>query len=325
MFKSENFKLAKHTVFASTLLFGALPALAANEANSAPAVAAVQHASVNCPGITSVPMTADAEQTLPLRIVGNLACGQALSILADNEGYTAHVRTADGKDGYIARMYITTTAADVAANAGPAPSATPVNNVVRWQAGAPGCEQFSVKGYSVESATANGMTVQVSLQDSGWKLRATIAISNEAGETIEVLPALITLDELQPGLRTLAAQNPSKLSHVNHEALWTESNAKPSPSAQYSQGHVSNASYRASSPNYFIEQTVPVSAKNHDDGAVATSELKAMVLKQLSLATGQKTTGVIWFQRDPNARELSLRVPIGNLIYDFPLSFNQKK
>jgi hypothetical protein len=33
----------------------------------------------------------------------------------------------------------------------------------------------------------------------------------------------------------------------------------------------------------------------------------------------------VWFEREGNARELSLRVPVGNLIFDFPLSFDQKR
>jgi hypothetical protein len=31
----------------------------------------------------------------------------------------------------------------------------------------------------------------------------------------------------------------------------------------------------------------------------------------------------MWFERDANARELSLRVPVGDLVFDFPLSFEQ--
>jgi hypothetical protein len=321
-----KFNFAKHWLLASAALFAALPALAAEGSKSGSAVASAPRASVNCPGITSVPMTADAEQALPLRVVGTLACGQPLSILADNEGYTTHVRTDDGKDGYVARMYLRMDEAANAATERQAPSATPVNNVVRWQSGAPGCEQFSVKGYTVESATANGMTVQVSLQDSGWKLRATIAISNEAGEVVEVLPALITLDELEPGLKTLPSQDPTKLSHVrNHQVLWTATNAEPPVSAHFTEAHVSNASFRPGPQNYFIEQSVPASGKNHDESAITAGELKSMALKQTSLSAGQMTTGVIWFQRDSNARELSLRVPVGDLVFDFPLSFNQKK
>ncbi|HMD43890.1 MAG TPA: hypothetical protein VKH45_12475 [Candidatus Acidoferrum sp.] len=321
-------KFGKCSLFGAALLCAALPAFASEESGPGVApVASLPHATVNCPGISSVPMTADAEQSLPMHVVAMLACQEPVVILADNEGYTSRVRLSDGTEGYVARMYLAMNGTDhaVALEVQPT-SATVVNNVVRWQAGAPGCDQFSVKGYTVESATANGLTVQVSLQDSGWKLRATIAISNEAGKTIEVLPALVTLDELEPGLKPLLALDPAKLSHVvNHEVLWTQANAQPSPSAHFSEAHVSTVSYKTSSQNIFIDHSVPVAANTREQSAPATSELNSLALKHSELASGQKTTGVIWFQRDPNARELSLRVPVGGLVFDFPLSFNQKK
>lgn len=324
----SRFNFMKNSIFGAALLCAAVPALAAEESNPPVSVARLPQATVNCPGITSVPMTADAEQALPMRTIATLACHQPVSILSDTEGYTTHIRLADGTEGYIARMYLTMNGnvANPTREDLPPASATPVNNVVRWQAGAPGCEQFSVKGYTVESATANGMTVQVSLQDSGWKLRATIAVSNGSTETVEVLPGLVTLDELQPVLRTLPALDPAKLSHVvNHEVLWTQANAQPSPSAHFSEAHLTGASYRTSSPNIFIDHSVPVSSKTHDQSAMATGELNSLALKHSNLATGQKTTGVVWFQREANARELSLRVPVGGLVFDFPLSFTLKK
>jgi hypothetical protein len=324
-----RFNFAKSSLVGAALLCANVSALAAEESNSGAAAATqLPHATINCPGISSVPMTADAEQALPMHIVATLACEEPVAILSDNEGYTSRVRLSNGTEGYVARMYLNmnaTSAKTIAVDAQPV-SASPVNNVVRWQAGAPGCDQFSVKGYTVESATANGLTVQVSLQDSGWKLRATIAISNEAGETIEVLPVLVTLDELQPGLKPLHALDPAKLSHVvNHEMLWTQANAQPSPSANSSAAHMTNVAYHTASPNIFIDRTVPVATNTRENSAPASADLDTLALKHSNLPTGQKTTGVIWFQRNPNARELSLRVPVGGLVFDFPMSFNQKK
>lgn len=326
----SKFKLAKYTLASAAVLCGGFPALAATESSSAGAVAPAPRASVNCPGITNIPMTADPEQSLPMRVVATLGCNESVSIVSDTEGYTTQIRRDDGKEGFVARMYL-----KMDGSGSPAPaasvdqhpvSATPVNNVVRWQAGAQGCDQFAAKGYTVESATANGITVQVSLQDSGWKLRATIAISNEAGQTIEVNPTLITLDELRPGLKTLPAQDPAKLSHVvNHQVLWTQANAQPPASAQSSQAHLSNTSYHASTPNYFTQRTVPVASADRDAVSTTGSELASLALKHGELASGHKTTGVMWFQRDANARELSLRVPVGDLVFDFPLAFSPKK
>jgi len=318
---------AKPVLLSSAFLLAALPATASDEA-VAPAAAPAPRATTNCPGISSVPMTADAAQSLPLHLVRNLSCGESVVILSDSEGYTAHVRSADGTAGYVARMYLNTGAAPSVPDHQPL-SAIAVNNVVRWQAGAPGCGQFFSKGHTVESATANGVTVQVSLEDSGWKLRATVAVSNKGEEVVELLPAGITLDELQPHLKSLLAQDPAKLSHaVNHQVLLTQANAQPSPSAvayhRNSPPVPSTATYHLDTPDYFSEHAAQTSDSNHTVVVPSTSQLRALALKHTKLASGQKTTGLIWFERDANARELSFRVPVGDLVFDFPLSFEQK-
>jgi hypothetical protein len=320
---------ARSVLLASAFFLAALPAVASDEAVGPVAAAPAVRATMNCPGITSVPMTADAAQALPLHLLRNLSCGESVDILSDSDGYTVRVRSTDGTDGYVARMYLNTGgAAPTAADHQPL-SATAVNNVVRWQAGAPGCDQFFSKGHTVESATANGVTVQVSLEDSGWKLRATIAVSNKGDEVVELFPVLITLDELQPNLKSLLTQDPAKLSHVvNHQVLLTQANAQPSPSAvaYHKNGtpSASTASYHLPTPDYFSEHVVQTSDSNHAAIVPSAAELRSLALKHTKLACGQKTAGVMWFERDANARELSLRVPVGDLVFDFPLSFEQK-
>lgn len=320
---------ARSILFGSALLLAGLPVVAADEAVGAPAAAAAPRATMNCPGITSVPMTADAAQALPLRLLRTLSCDETVAILADNEGYTVRVRTADGREGYVVRMYLNINSSPASMADHQTPSASPVNDVVRWQAGAPGCDQFMSKGHTVESATANGVTVQVSLEDSGWKLRATVVVSNKREEVIEVYPGIITLDELQPNMRALLAQDPAKLSRVvNHQVLLTLANAQPSPSAiafrEASAPAASNAVFRAPTPDYFTEHVVQSSTGNHAVIAVSAADLQSLALKHTKLASGQKTAGAMWFERDGNARELSLRVPVGDLVFDFPLSFEQK-
>ena len=312
---------ARNVLFGSALLLAGVP-LFGTESAASTALAAAPRAYVNCPGISNVPMTADAEQALPLHQIATLACGEPVSVLADNEGYTAHIRTADGKDGYVARMYLTN-AASPSQPRSDSPvqptSAKAENGVVRWESGAPGCDQFVSQGRYVESATANGITVQVSLQDTGWKLRATVAVSNQSETKVYVLSGLITLDELKPGLRSLREENPAKLARneVNHQVLRTEFNAQPSPSAVvYRSGAsatLSSVAYRTSpAPDYLGSNTEAAS-------------VQALALKNINLASGQKTAGVLWFARDPNARELSMRLSLGDLVFDFPFSFEQKK
>jgi hypothetical protein len=61
---------------------------------------------INCPGVRYVLMTADAEQSLPLQIIATLKCGEEVAFLDNAEGYTVQIKTAGGKIGYVAAMYI---------------------------------------------------------------------------------------------------------------------------------------------------------------------------------------------------------------------------
>jgi hypothetical protein len=295
------------------LILGTFAGLAATQPsfaaeNSAAAGSSAPRAvrgTVVCRGVQNVPMTADAEQSLPIKLVSRLGCGEEVAVLADSEGYTVQVRTADGKDGYIARIYFAETPAT--AKARRAVEAVVDNGIARWQSGAPGSDQFYSNGTIVESLTANGVTVQVSLQDTGWKLRASVAIANEGAETVRYNPAGFTLDELKPRLRTLAYQNPKELAKaLTHQVYWTNASANAPASATYANAVYKTSSYVPSTPNYLAEDAQQVQTSVLDPG---------------SLGPKEKASGVVWFERDKSPQQLNLRIFVGDLIFEFPLSF----
>src|SRR6202165_1551188 len=101
----------------------------------------------------------------------------------------------------------------------------------RWLAGTEGSGRFYSEGLMVESLTVNGVTVQVSLQDTGWKLLANIAGANGGLQAVNVVPSHITIVSLEQIKKSLPYQQPKKLrAAVNHQILWTEANAAPSAS-----------------------------------------------------------------------------------------------
>ncbi len=321
----------KYLVLGSAMALFALPALAAEETPSAPVVAAAAPtAIVKCPGVTSIPFTADAEQALPMKIVGSLTCGDTVAVISDLEGYTAQIRTRDGHQGYVARMYLAEGHASTPAVQKPqASSATPVNGVVRWASGAPGCDEFISHGRHVESITANGVTVQVSIQDSGWKYRTNMAVSNQSSEKVLVLPGIITLDELRPNLHSLLAADPARLAHnTTHQIFWTLTTSCPHPAplppiilrppnpilatALPPRQIISALIWRSLPP------TTAVSNANNPS-TFSPSPSKPAV------PAGQMTAGVMWFNRDSAAHDLSMRVPVGNMVFDFAFSLEQKK
>ena len=191
-------KLLVLGTFAS--LAAAAPSWAAENSGSTVAAAPGSlRGTVICRGVQNVPVTADAEQSLPMQLVTRLNCGDEVAVLSDSEGYTVNIRTSDGKDGYVARLYLSEHAASSSKDR--RDEAVVNNGIARWQSGAPGSDQFYSGSAVVESLTANGITVQVSLQDTGWKLRASVAINNNSSAPVHFNPAGFTLDELKPRLR----------------------------------------------------------------------------------------------------------------------------
>jgi len=283
-------------------------------------------------------MTSDAEQSMPLQVVATLKCGEEVSVLDNSEGYTVRIKNADGQTGYVAAMYLKKIPASKRAQR--AKSAALANGLSRWEEGAPGCDQFMNNGRLVESLSVNGVTVQVSLHDTGWKLRANIAIANEGSASISVDPSKFILDEIGAHGRPLFYQDPEELAkNVTHQVLWTETTAGsanvPSQSSSAAVLNATNVDYRTSAvptvsaPNYLIQH------QSAEDDAVrrqgkqtlvnTAQQIRALALKPAAIEVSGKVSGAVWFERSKNPQQLMLRIPIENQMLEFPLSFKQQK
>jgi len=291
---------------------------------------------IKCPGVPNVPMTADAEQSLPLQVVATLKCGEEVIPLSNSEAYAVNVRNAEGKTGYVASMFLK----KIPAPKRPRPnSASLAHGVARWQEGEPGCDQLLSNGTLVESLTVNGVTAQVSLNDSGWKLRANIAIANGGAEAIHLEPSKFILDEIGSNGRPLFYQDPEQLAkNLTHQALWTETTAAPSrftsplssaPTEQTNARFKTSFAPSTSAPNYLIQQ------QNAEEDAVrnkgkqvladTAQQIRALALKPGNVEPNDKVSGSVWFERSKNPQLLVLRVPIGDESFEFPFSFKQQK
>jgi len=295
---------------------------------------------ISCNGYPNVPLTKDQEQALPMQTIATLECGQQVTVLSDMDAYTVNVVTQDGVNGYVARMYLSfpTRKRVDAATALPGENATVSNGIARWQSGGKGSAQFRSGSESVESLTANGVTVQISLQDTGWKMRANVAVVNSNKQAVYVLPRLVSLDELAPLIKPLRYQDPSQVAKAaTHQLLWTSANAAPSLSAQSQRSSGAAATELTSvsfklpptdpSPNYLAQHQIleETAAKNQSALVDLTREIKSLSLQECTLKTSEKVAGAVWFDRDAKSSQLLLRVPVGGVIFEFPLSFNHEK
>jgi len=325
-------------VLPAILAFLLLPTSRAQNPAQSDTSAAAPLWKINCPGVPNVPMTSDAEQSMPLQVVATLKCGEDVTVLDNSEGYTVRIKNADGQTGYVAAMYLKKIPPPKRAPR--AKSAALANGVSRWEEAAPGCDQFMNDGRLVESLTINGVTVQVSLHDTGWKLRANVAIANESPKSISIDPSKFILDEIGAHGRPLFYQDPEELAkNVTHQVLWTETTAGPAnvPAQSSSRAMISatNVEYKtsavatASAPNYLIQH------QSAEDDAVrkqgkqtlvnTAQQIRALALKPGAIEASGKVAGAVWFERGKNPQQLMLRIPIENQMLEFPLSFKQQK
>src|SRR6202140_2234504 len=277
--------------------------------------------SILCRGTSKVPMTADPQQALPFNVVADLDCGQPVSWVSGGQGYTVNVRTADGKSGYVAWMNVAKGEA-IATMKNVRQPAVIKDGKARWLAGTEGSQRFYSEGLEAESLTVNGVTVQVSLQDTGWKLLANIAVANGGLQAVHVVPSQITLVTLGQVKKSLPYQQPKKLrTAVNHQILWTQADAAPSAS-----GYLVNAGYRTSdsdglnrTQNYLAQHQAEVERKAEFN---PHSEINTVALKDAAILPSGDVSGSTWFEREGKLQEMVLRGPVGDLVYEFPLSFN---
>jgi len=281
-------------------------------------------------------MTADQEQSLPLQVIATLECGQEVAVLSDAGGYTVNIHTTDGKNGYVARMYLTKPVQKQANVSAPGDDAALNNGVAQWQSGSKGSYEFTSGDKLVESLTANGITVQISLQDTGWKMRANVAVVNVGQQPVHLQPSLLSLDEIAPLVRPLRYQDPAEVAKAaNHQILWTAASAGPSGGVQPQRTSTSTDLYAVNyrlpssdpSRNYLAQHQAleEIAAKNQAALVNMVREINALSLRECTLKPNEKTAGAVWFERDAKSNQVVLRVPVGGVIFEFPLSFNHEK
>lgn len=314
-----------------------IPALHAQSTPPAPAASTAATWKINCPGVRNVPMTADAQQSLPLQVIAILKCGEEVTVLANDEGYTVRIKSSDGTVGYVAAMYLKKVPAP--SRAPKPPSANIENGVARWHQGAPGCDDFISNGILVESLTVDGVTVQVSLHDTGWKLRANVAIANGGTQPLHIEPPHFILDDIGVRGKPLFYEDPAQLAKsVTHQVLWTEAIAEPggaptpvsSPAAAISAttvGYKSSFTPSASAPNYILQHQYAEESAVRQQGKQTLNktahQILTLALKTTIIDPNDKVAGAVWFERDKNPQQLMLRIPIENQTFEFPLSFKQ--
>jgi hypothetical protein len=138
-------------------------------------------ARIHCDAQPYVSMTADPEQSIPMKLVATLKCDEEVAVLSDPGGYTVKVRTGDGKVGYVSHFNIAMTPR-AAAPAAAAPAAPPTMNSMQGRAQAqPAPPSASERGSSAPDKDSSKPRIYVSDTQS-WVASGGFARSSSVAE-----------------------------------------------------------------------------------------------------------------------------------------------
>ena len=153
-----------------------------------------------------------------------------------------------------------------------------------------GCTEEQSGGHAAYVMQADGFTVRVSMLFNDRNTQADISITNQSGLQVQVLPADFRLELSEPKLKSISAETRNEPAEETPRP--NHSHGLPPPSYWTSAAH-----------------TRDVEERKAADTALFSAG---------PLAPSQTAQGRVKFGEVKNAHELSLIVPVGSAVFEFP-------
>lgn len=180
---------------------------------------------------------------------------------------------------------------------------------------------YYYNGETIEQLTIRGVTITISLNDTGKFNQLGVFVSNASADAVNVLPSSFTLRQTNPKDVDLGLKSEPEIQRLaGKHALWT---------------HVTSGV--TSSVNYMKERMVgedgqSTEAAVQDYGSQArwlarvddlgkrgdTKTLVRSYLRSTTVFPGSKLSGVLWFDRADVFAAGTVKVALGSRVYSFP-------
>jgi hypothetical protein len=181
---------------------------------------------------------------------------------------------------------------------------------------------YYYSGETIEQLTVRGVTVTISLNDTGKFNQLAVFVDNSSTDAVNVLPSAFALHQTTPTEVDLSLKSEQEIAKIaGRHALWTHVTSGVTTS-------VSKMKEKLSSEEGDARQ---VPAQDYDAQARWLAEVDEMgkrgqtatlarsYLRSTTLFPGSKLSGVLWFDRADVFALGMVRVSLGSRVYVFPL------
>jgi hypothetical protein len=214
----------------------------------------------------------------------------------------------------------------------------------KWSAEDPVCKRLLVNGQTILDIDAAGFHVGVVLQDTGWKTRADIKITNHSAQPVDIHPDQFKATETEgPKTRELKYNDPDALiKAIRKRAYWnqfgaamgggmatrttTSQTTESGTATATGPGGTATGTYGGGSTTTTTEPDYD--ARRRADAQVAqiganannaAANLQSVALRANTVLPSREIYGAVFFDRKAkHATDCVLTVLVGAEVYEFP-------
>ncbi len=181
---------------------------------------------------------------------------------------------------------------------------------------------YYYNGETIEQLTVRGVTVTISLNDTGKFNQLAVFVSNSSSDAVNVLPSSFTLRQTSPKDTDLALKSETEIQRIaGKHALWTH----------VASGVTSSVTYMKERMSGEDGQTTEAAVQDYDAQARwlahvdelgkrgQTGTLVRSYLRSTTVFPGSKLSGVLWFDRADVFEAGTVKAMLGSRVYSFPL------
>jgi PDZ domain-containing protein len=180
---------------------------------------------------------------------------------------------------------------------------------------------YYYNGETIEQLTVRGVTVSVSLDDTGKFNQLAVFVSNSSPDAVNVLPSSFTLRQSSPKDVNLALKSETEIQCIaGKHALWTHVASGVTSSVTYMKEKMAGEDSQSTET---AVQDYDAQARwlAHIDQLGKQGEIKTLVrsyLRSTTVFPDSKLPGVLWFDRADVFASGMVKVALGTRVYSFP-------
>ena len=220
------------------------------------------------------------------------------------------------------------------------------NPAHRWSVKSPDCSQSTWNGVTIETINAAGLRVEVTLRDTGSKMRADVFIENHRGDRVEVRPEQFRLAITDPSYKELKYNDPDRLARsIQRRAAWSGGlvalggamQTRTTTSQTTESGTITaNGPFGQSAGTYNGASTTTTTAPDDEARRRADAQvqqisgnarnkiagLQSVALRANTLFPSKSISGAVFFDRG-KAKQAVLTVVVDSDSFEFPFSWKK--